>query len=148
MKYFLKHSWNSFYEMIPKYFWEQFQTSQFWCFLNHLILCSFSMEAFARMPHSNDRLWDDIELVYPSEYTLPRTHRTKLCACRHLVINAFFREKDFLAKWQTGFATQKLRQTGGRARSWVNIALFDTQIDSIQCLNFAQNWFNSIFDSK
>ena len=28
------------------------------------------------------------------------------------------------------------------------VALFDTQIDSIQCLNFAQNWFNSIFDSK
>ena len=26
--------------------------------------------------------------------------------------------------------------------------LFDTQIDSIQCLNFAQNWFNSIFKSK
>ena len=30
----------------------------------------------------------------------------------------------------------------------LNIALSDTQIDSIQCLNFAQNWFNSIFDSK
>ena len=28
------------------------------------------------------------------------------------------------------------------------VALFDTQIDSIQCLNFAQNWFNSIYDSK
>ena len=28
------------------------------------------------------------------------------------------------------------------------LALFDTQIDSIQCSNFAQNWFNSIFDSK
>ena len=28
------------------------------------------------------------------------------------------------------------------------LALFDTQIDSIQCLNFAQNWFNSIFNSK
>ena len=28
------------------------------------------------------------------------------------------------------------------------LALSDTQIDSIQCLNFAQNWFNSIFDSK
>ena len=27
-------------------------------------------------------------------------------------------------------------------------ALFDTQIDSIQSLNFAQNWFNSIFNSK
>ena len=29
-----------------------------------------------------------------------------------------------------------------------NLALFDTQIDSIQSLNFAQNWFNSIFNSK
>ena len=29
-----------------------------------------------------------------------------------------------------------------------HIALFDTQIDSIQCLNFAKNWFNSIFDSR
>ena len=28
------------------------------------------------------------------------------------------------------------------------VALFDTQIDSIQSLNFAQNWFNSIFNSK
>ena len=28
------------------------------------------------------------------------------------------------------------------------LAMSDTQIDLIQCLNFAQNWFNSIFNSK
>ena len=28
------------------------------------------------------------------------------------------------------------------------LALFDTQIDLIKSLNFAQNWFNSIFNSK
>ena len=28
------------------------------------------------------------------------------------------------------------------------IAISDSQIDSIQCLNFAQNLFNSIFNSK
>ena len=30
----------------------------------------------------------------------------------------------------------------------LQLALSDTQIDSIQSLNFAQNWFNSIFNSK
>ena len=29
----------------------------------------------------------------------------------------------------------------------VQVALIDTLSDSIQCLNFADNWFNSIFDS-
>ena len=29
-----------------------------------------------------------------------------------------------------------------------HLALFDTQIDSIQCLNFNQIWFNSISNSK
>ena len=28
-----------------------------------------------------------------------------------------------------------------------DLALIDTLSDSIQCLNFAKNWFNSIFDS-
>ena len=29
-----------------------------------------------------------------------------------------------------------------------DIALSDTQINSIQCLNFVKIWFNSIFNSK
>ena len=36
-------------------------------------------------------------------------------------------------------------------RGWgvgIGVALFDTQIDSIQCLNFAQNQFNSKFNLK
>ena len=32
--------------------------------------------------------------------------------------------------------------------SQLTVALYDTQIDSNQCLNFASNWFDSIFDSK
>ena len=39
-------------------------------------------------------------------------------------------------------------QQQGFALGGCNVALSDTQIDSIQCLNFAQNWFNSIFNSK
>ena len=39
-------------------------------------------------------------------------------------------------------------QQGGSLTPAPSLALFDTQIDSIQCLNFAQNLLNSIFSSK
>ena len=59
--------------------------------------------------------------------------------------------------WSTG-GTRGLPQRDcftwmlvGWMRKWgglhIFIALIDTQSDSIQCLNFADNWFNSIFDS-
>ena len=74
-------------------------------------------------------------------------------------------ELDLSLQWffflsNLGLVTNSIERSGRIWSSWLpsswifanmclmTIALSDTQIDSIQCLNFAQNWFNSIFDSK
>ena len=89
--------------------------------------------------------WQDLYLFYALfNFLLPKicSYSTLKPAMLFWVVLLFYQGLFFEAKKGQISQYHQLVLSDGA------VALSDTQIDSIQCLNFAQNWFNSIFDSK